>query len=113
MKKNSSDFAHGFYRSIIPGFVSKCAGLLLIVLLFFFTLVNYVNPIYRMSDGIDAYRHSTRRYVYEFDGDDQLSNVNTGLTELIEENLELKNRMKNLRDEREKLLQSISDLTAE
>ena len=66
-----------------------------------------------MSDGIDSYRLSGRRHVYEFDGDDQLANLNAGLTEVMEENVQLKKRVKNLRDERERLIQNISDLTAE
>ena len=113
LKHNSADFDAGFYRSIIPGVVSVGAGLLLILLLLYFTMVYYVRPIYRMSDGIDAYRLSSRRYLYEFDGDDQLANINTGLTEIIDENVELKRRVKNLRDEREKLMGNTSDNTAE
>ena len=113
LKNNSSDFDAGFYRSIMPGIVAIGAGLLLIVLLFYFIMIYYVRPIYRMSDGIDGYRLSGRRHVYEFDGDDQLANVNTGVTELIDENVELKRRVKNLRDERERILQSISDMSAE
>ncbi len=113
LQRNSADFDAGFYRSIIPGVVSVGAGLLLIILLLYFTMAYYVKPIYRMSDGIDSYRHSGRRYIYEFDGDDQIANINTGINELIEENLEYKKRIKNLRDERERLLQNISDLTAE
>jgi hypothetical protein len=34
------------------------------------------------------------------DGDDQLANINNGVTELIEENIQLKHRVKALRDER-------------
>lgn len=113
LRNNSSDFDAGFYRSIMPGIVAIGAGLLLIVLLFYFIMVYYVRPIYRMSDGIDGYRLSGRRHVYEFDGDDQLANVNAGVTELIDENVELKKRVKNLRDDRERLLQSISDMSAE
>ena len=100
LKTNSENFDAGFYRSIIPGVVSVGAGLLLIFLLLFFTLVNYVSPIYRISDGIDNYRQTGRRYGYDMDGDDQLANINTGVTELIEENLELKHRLKVLREER-------------
>ena len=113
LKNNSSDFDAGFYRSIMPGIVAIGAGLLLIVLLFYFIMIYYVRPIYRMSDGVDGYRLSGRRHVYEFDGDDQLANVNAGVTELIDENVELKKRVKNLRDDRERLLQSISDMSAE
>jgi hypothetical protein len=113
LMRNSADFDAGFYRSIIPGVVSVGAGLLLIMLLLYFTMVYYVKPICRMSDGIDSYRLSGRRHVYEFDGDDQLANINTGITELIEENVEYKKRIKNLRDERERLMQTISDVSAE
>lgn len=113
LQRNSSDFDAGFYRSIIPGVVSVGAGLLLILLLMFFTMSYYVLPIYRISDGIDNYRASSRRHVYEFDGDDQLSNINSGVTEIIDENVELKKRLKALRDERDRLMQNISDLTSE
>ncbi len=99
---NSADFDAGFYRSIIPGVVSVGAGLLLIMLLLFFTLVNYVRPIYRMTEGINAYRTSGRTYNFVFDGDDQLAEINSGVTEIIEENLELKTRIKVLRENLEK-----------
>lgn len=97
---NSADFDAGFYRSVIPGVVSVGAGLLLVFLLLYFTMANYIRPIYRISDGIDNYRKNGRRHVYTFDGDDQLSNINEGVTELIEENLELKKRVKALKEER-------------
>ena len=100
LRQNSANFDAGFYRSIIPGVVSVGAGLVLILLLFYFTMSNYVNPIYKMSAGVDNYRLSGRRYSYEFDGDDQLGNINSGLSELIEENQELKRRIKTLREDR-------------
>ena len=101
LKQNSSNFDDGFYRSLMPGVVSVSAGLILILLLLYFTLLYYVNPIYKISEGVDNYRLSSRRYKYTFDGDDQLMNINTGLTELIDENLELRGRIKSLREERE------------
>lgn len=100
LMKNSAEFDDGFYRSIIPGVVSVGAGLLLIMLFFYFVMANYVNPIYKMSAGVDNYRLSSRKYGYEFEGDDQLANINGGLTELIEENLELKKRIKALREDK-------------
>lgn len=100
LRNNSRNFDDGFYRSIMPGVVSVSAGILLIFLLFYFTMSNYVNPIYKMSDGIDQYRLAGRRYSGTFDGDDQLANINNGLAELIEENVELKKRIKALKDER-------------
>ena len=100
LKKNSSDFDDGFYRSIMPGVVSVGAGLLLVFLLLYFAMAYYVYPVRRISDGIDNYRRSGRRHGYDFDGDDQIANINYGVTELIEENLELKKRVKALKEER-------------
>lgn len=100
LQTNSADFDAGFYRSIIPGVVSVGAGLLLILLLMYFTMANYVRPIYKIADGISAYRTFGRRYNYTFDGDDQLAQINEGVTELVEDNMELKARVKALREER-------------
>ena len=100
LQTNSADFDAGFYRSIIPGVVSVGAGLLLILLLLYFTLFDYVRPICKMAEMLAAYRSSGRRYNYTFDGDDQLSDINEGITEVVEENLELKARVKSLREER-------------
>ena len=99
---NSADFDAGFYRSIIPGVVSVAAGLLLILLLLFFTLANYVRPICSIADCINSYRSFARRYNFTFDGDDQLAEINSGVTEIIEENIELKSRSKALRENLEK-----------
>ena len=100
LQTNSADFDAGFYRSIIPGVVSVGAGLLLILLLMYFTMANYVRPIYKIADGISAYRTFGRRYNYTFDGDDPLAQINEGVTELVEDNMELKARVKALREER-------------
>ena len=97
---NSADFDAGFYRSIIPGVVSVGAGLILIMLLFYFIMTYYVNPIYKIAAGVNNYRLSGRKHAYEFDGDDQIADINTGVTELIEENIELKRRIKFLREDR-------------
>ena len=104
LRANSADFDAGFYRSIIPGVVSVGAGLLLIFLLMCFIMVYYVNPIYRMSAGIDNYKTLGKKYGYVFDGDDQLANINSGITEIIEENIELKARVRGLRSERESFI---------
>ena len=100
LQANSADFDAGFYRSIIPGVVSVGAGLLLILLLLYFTLFDYVRPICKIAEALSAYRSSGRRYNYTFDGDDQLAEINEGIVEVVEENLELKARVKSLREER-------------
>lgn len=106
LRQNSADFDAGFYRSIIPGVVSVGAGLVLILLLLYFTMAYYVNPIYKIADGINNYRGLGRKYGYVFDGDDQLADINSGVTELIEENLELRRRIRSIKEERESAVSS-------
>jgi hypothetical protein len=97
---NSLNFDASFYRSIIPGVVCVGAGLLLVMLLMYFTMANYVNPIYKIAQGINSYRSSGKRYGYMMEGEDHLADINTGVTEIIEENIELKQRVKNLKEDK-------------
>lgn len=97
LKKNSETFQRGFYRSIIPGAVAVLVGLLLILMLLFFLLAYYVNPIYKMLSGLNNYRSFNKKYTYTFDGDDQLAELNDGITELTGENQQLRKRVSDLR----------------
>lgn len=108
LKENSQTFQDGFYRSIIPGVVSVGAGLLLVLLLLMFILIYYVRPLKKMLSGLHDYQTAGRKYCYEFEGDDELVHLNSDLSELIEENSELKKRVSRLREEREKLIESSS-----
>ena len=99
LKANSMTFDRGFYRSIIPGMVAVLVGLLLILMLLFFMLAYYVNPIYRMLRSLDDYRTCNRKYSYDFDGDDQLSELNDGISELAAENQQLRRRISALKHE--------------
>lgn len=97
LKKNSETFQRGFYRSIIPGVVAVGVGLLLIIMLLFFLLAFYVNPIYKMLDGLSDYRSSNKKYTCTFDGDDQLKELNSGIVSLAGENQQLRKRLSDLR----------------
>lgn len=98
LKTNSATFDRGFYRSIIPGIVAVGVGLLLVLMLLFFMLVYYVNPIYKMLFGLDNYRTYNKKYNYVFEGDDQLVELNTGITELVNENQQLRMRISVLKN---------------
>lgn len=100
LQDNSRNFDASFYRSIVPGVVCLCAGLLLVMLLLYFTISNYVNPIYKIADGLNSYRSIGKRFGYMMDGDDHLADINAGVTEIIEENIELKQRVKNLKEDK-------------
>ena len=102
LQKNSQTSERGFYRSIIPGAVAVAVGLLMVLLLLFFLLAYYVNPIYKMLNGLTNYRSFGSKYSYTFDGDDQLSELNEGITEVVGENIQLRKRIKAMRESMEK-----------
>lgn len=86
LKGNSEDFDSGFYRSIMPGIVAVGVCLLLIIMLLVFVLGYYVNPIYKMLDALGSYRQYNKKYTCTFEGDDQLSQLNESISELVNEN---------------------------
>ena len=98
LQKNSETFERGFYRSIIPGLVAVLAGLILVVLLLFFILAYYVRPINKMLASLGDYRSFGKKYTYNFEGDDQLSELNAGISDLAGENQQLRKRLTALRN---------------
>ena len=91
-----------FGGHVDPGAVAVAVGLLLVLLLMFFLMAYYVNPIYRMLSGLKNYRSFGSKYSYTFEGDDQLSELNDGVTEVVGENIQLRKRIKMMRDTLEK-----------
>lgn len=98
LKNNSKDFDSGIYRSVIPGIVSVGVGLLLIMMLLFYILSYYVNPLYRMLRGLKEYRVFGKKYTVDFEGDDQLTELNGLMRDITESDLQLKNRISVLRN---------------
>lgn len=97
LEKNSATFERGFYRSIIPGIVAVGVGLLLVLMLLFFILSYYVRPLYRMLDALSAYRSMDKKYSVDFDGDDELRELNEGISELANENQQLRRRIREIK----------------
>ena len=62
-------------------------------MLLFFLESNYSKPIYRMLSSLKNYRNYQRDYLYDFNGEDQLHDLNTEIKELAEENKLLKKRI--------------------
>ena len=98
LEQNSLNFDSGFFRSIIPSTVAVSVGIILVFLLMFYIHVYYVSPIYRMLEALRDYLGYRRRYTYTFDGNDQLNDLNTSITELTEENRSLRKRISDLKD---------------
>ena len=80
LQANSEDFDQGFIRSMMPVVASVAV------------------PLNRMLEGLDDYRSMSRRYSYTFEGDDQLVELNEGITELTEENRQYRRRIKLLKE---------------
>ncbi|MBR0240072.1 MAG: hypothetical protein IJQ52_02965 [Bacteroidales bacterium] len=97
LQRNSATFERGFYRSIIPGAVAVAVGLVLVLMLLFFISVYYVTPIYKMLAALRNYRDFGRSYNYSFEGDDQLRSLNDSITEVTDENVQLRRRIRALR----------------
>ena len=98
LQANSEDFDQGFIRSMMPVVASVTVGVLLVILLMFFIISYSVNPLNRMLENLDDYRSMGRRYGYAFEGDDQLVELNEGITELTEENRQYRRRIKLLKE---------------
>ena len=100
LQANSEEFDQGFHRSIIPVVVAVSVGVILVLLLMFFIISYYVNPVNKMLDGLNDYRSMGRRYTQAFDGNDELAELNEGITELTEENRQYRRRIKLLKEAR-------------
>lgn len=98
LEQNSKDFDSGFFRSVIPSIVAVSVGILLVFLLLFYMMVYYVNPIYRMLDNLRDYLSYRRRYTYTFDGNDQLTDLNNAISDLTEENRQVRRRIADLKE---------------
>lgn len=92
LEKDSRQFDSGFYRSVIPGIVAVSVGIVLVLMLFFFLMVYYVTPLDRMLNSLKLFRSVGKKYNYDFEGDDQLKELNSSLAELCNENLTLRRK---------------------
>lgn len=82
-----------YYRSLIPGIVTMGVGILLVMMLLFFLMSYYVNPVYKMLDELSKYESYGKRYTLTFDGADQLQELNTRISDISEENVQLRRRI--------------------
>ena len=98
LRENSESFDRGFYHSIIPSAVALAVGIILLFLLMFFIMAYYVEPIYKMLESLQDYLGYRRRYTYRFDGNDQLADLNQAVTDLTEENRQLRKKNAELKN---------------
>lgn len=94
LETDSKSFDNGFYRSIIPGIVAVGVGIMLVMMLLFFLMVYYVKPLVRMTNSMASYRSHGKQYTCDFEGDDQLRELNGYISELCAENQSLRKRIR-------------------
>ena len=75
--------------------------LVLVLMLLFFLQFYYVKPLSRMSEALKSHSGMNRKYTLEFEGDDQLKQINEGIRELTEENDQLRRRITVLKSKTE------------
>ena len=93
LNNKSEDFDSGYYRSIMPGIVTAGVGLVLVLMLLFFLQFYYVRPLNRIAAALKLHSTQNRKYTVDFDGDDQLKQINDGIRSLSEDNDQLRRRI--------------------
>lgn len=93
LKSRTDSYNRGVYRSLVPGIVAIGAGILLVLMMLYFMMTGYANPICRMLDSLKAYRNRGQKYSYTFEGDDQLHTLNEEIKEIASENDRLRSRI--------------------
>lgn len=93
LNNKSEDFDSGYYRSIMPGIVTAGVGLVLVLMLLFFLQFYYVRPLNRIAAALKLHSTQNRKYTVDFEGDDQLKQINDGIRSLSEDNDQLRRRI--------------------
>ncbi len=100
LHRHTMNFDSGFYRSIIPSSVSVLVALLLVIMLHFFMNSYYTRPLLSIHKALRSYRSYNKKYSCDFDGDDELQEINEGIRDLCDENQTLRSRVAQLRKDK-------------
>ena len=65
----------------------------LVLMLLFFLQFYYVRPLNRIATALKLHSIQSRKYTVDFDGDDQLKQINDGIRSLSEDNDQLRRRI--------------------
>ncbi len=83
---NTRNLQDGFYRSIMPGIIAVCAGILLVLLFNYFINLYFITPVLMIIDGIKKYKVYRKSYNIQFDNDDELQDLNSDIKIILDEN---------------------------
>ncbi|MBR3030871.1 MAG: hypothetical protein IKH93_06975 [Bacteroidales bacterium] len=92
LQANSEMMESTFFRSMMPAVAALIVGL--IVILLFNAYLNYyvIKPVSKMGKGVKEFVRFGKDYNITFDNDDEISDLNDALTDLIDVHKTLKNK---------------------
>lgn len=92
LQANSEMMESTFFRSMMPAVAALIVGI--IVILLFNTYLNFyvIKPVSKMGKGVKDFVRYGKEYNITFDNDDEISDLNDALTDLIDEHKTLKSR---------------------
>ncbi len=90
LSDSTKELQERYYRSIMPGVIAVVAGILLVILFNYFLNIYFINPLVSISRGLKSYKDMGKSYSVDFDGDDQMQDLNGEVKWIIDENKNLK-----------------------
>lgn len=85
-----------YYRSIMPSVVAMGAGIILVILFYYFLNNYFIKPLLKMTKGLRDYKDFRKKYNVTIEsGGDQIREMNAMIKDLVEENTNLKKQRVN------------------
>ncbi|MBQ0123421.1 MAG: MCP four helix bundle domain-containing protein [Bacteroidales bacterium] len=84
--KNSQSLQEGFYRSIMPPFVSMIIGIVMVILLNYYLNYFVINPILKINRGIKVTKKLGSSYSVDVDSDDEIKELNENVKDIVDLN---------------------------
>lgn len=92
LQANSEMMESTFFRSMMPAVAALIVGLIVILLFNAFLNFYVIKPVSKMGKGVKEFVRFGKDYTVTFDNDDEISDLNDAITDLIDLHKTLKNR---------------------
>ncbi|MBQ0024394.1 MAG: MCP four helix bundle domain-containing protein [Bacteroidales bacterium] len=90
---NSQRLQEGFYRSIMPPFISMIIGIVMVILLNYYLNYYVINPILKINKGIKGARTLGSKYSVRIDSDDEIMELNETVRDMVDLNQSYKKKL--------------------
>ena len=90
---NSQILQEGFYRSIMPPFISMIIGIVMVILLNYYMNYFVINPILKINRGIKGCRKLGSSYNVDVDSDDEIKELNDTVKDIVDLNQYYKKKL--------------------